>query len=359
MRRTRRRKIGLAGNTLSDSGYAHDARAFLHSLRELGRDVLVINPRDAVHCELSDRLLIVVRPFMGPMDPRYRIWRTTFETETIPTYWVTGLNRLDEVWVPSAFNIETFRRSGVRRPLIRIPPPIDLTDYLMIDRSAEREGEEFTFLAIGTWQARKGWDVLLRAYFLEFTAADDVRLVLRIRVADQQQRREATSEIASLGEASRGSGRSIPRVRPLFEELGRSDYLALFASADAFVLATHGEGWGIPYMEAMAAGLPTIGTQWGGNLDFMRDNNSFLIRSYLVEVPPEAVAAYHWFDGKRWAAPDVDHLRMQLRRVRSGGHEVRQVAQAGRETIRTEFAPEAALDIISSRLEQFDEERLR
>ena len=39
---------------------------------------------------------------------------------------------------------------------------------------------------------------------------------------------------------------------------------ALFASADAFVLPSHGEGWGLPLMEAMAMELPTIGTAFGG-----------------------------------------------------------------------------------------------
>jgi glycosyltransferase involved in cell wall biosynthesis len=43
----------------------------------------------------------------------------------------------------------------------------------------------------------------------------------------------------------------------------------LYRGADAFALATHGEGWGLPLLEAMACGLPTIATDWGGQLDFM------------------------------------------------------------------------------------------
>jgi hypothetical protein len=40
------------------------------------------------------------------------------------------------------------------------------------------------------------------------------------------------------------------------------DYIQLYRAADAFVLATHGEGWGRPLMEAMAMGLPAIATAW-------------------------------------------------------------------------------------------------
>jgi glycosyltransferase involved in cell wall biosynthesis len=38
--------------------------------------------------------------------------------------------------------------------------------------------------------------------------------------------------------------------------------LRMYSSVDAFVLASHGEGWGLPYMEAMAMGLPCIATNW-------------------------------------------------------------------------------------------------
>jgi glycosyltransferase involved in cell wall biosynthesis len=34
---------------------------------------------------------------------------------------------------------------------------------------------------------------------------------------------------------------------------------------DAVVLATHGEGWGLPLVEGMAMGLPVIATNWSGN----------------------------------------------------------------------------------------------
>ncbi len=55
----------------------------------------------------------------------------------------------------------------------------------------------------------------------------------------------------------------------------------IFASADAFVLPSRGEGWGLPLMEAMSMGLPTIATAFGGNLDFMNGTNSYLVKVSL------------------------------------------------------------------------------
>src|SRR5262249_59992479 len=43
------------------------------------------------------------------------IGRTMFETDRIPASWVEPCNEMDEIWVPSAFNVQTFARSGVAR----------------------------------------------------------------------------------------------------------------------------------------------------------------------------------------------------------------------------------------------------
>ena len=44
---------------------------------------------------------------------RKRVCRTMFETDSIPAGWTEKCNQMDEVWVPSAFNFETFLRAGV------------------------------------------------------------------------------------------------------------------------------------------------------------------------------------------------------------------------------------------------------
>lgn len=60
------------------------------------------------------------------------------------------------------------------------------------------------------------------------------------------------------------SSRQWPKIEVVEEHLPASEMPNLYKSADCFVLPTHGEGWGLPTMEAMAMGLPTITTNWGG-----------------------------------------------------------------------------------------------
>ena len=63
-----------------------------------------------------------------------------------------------------------------------------------------------------------------------------------------------------------------------------SDYPSYYASADAFVLSTHGEGWGRTVMEAMAMGLPTIASKWSGLTEFI--SAEYAIPINISEVEP-------------------------------------------------------------------------
>lgn len=66
---------------------------------------------------------------------------------------------------------------------------------------------------------------------------------------------------------------------------------------------------GRPYMEAMACGLPTIGSGATGNLDFMTDENSVLIAGRYMPVSEEGVREITIYAGHHWFEPDVEDLR--------------------------------------------------
>ena len=108
---------------------------------------------------------------------------------------------------------------------------------------------------------------------------------------------------------------------------------SLYQAVDAFVLPSRGEGWGRPLMEAMANGLPTIGTRWSGNLEFMNDENSFLVDCDVVPVSDDAVDELPHFCGHCWAEPSVTHLRQQLRRVYEERTEGKMRGGAARQTV--------------------------
>ena len=45
----------------------------------------------------------------------------------------------------------------------------------------------------------------------------------------------------------------------------------LYHAVDGFAVPTHGEGWVLPIVEAMASELPTVSTSWGGQTEYMNE----------------------------------------------------------------------------------------
>lgn len=330
------------------SGYADEARAAALALDAAGHDI-VADPLAWTGWEVAlaggtaerlERLVDRNRPpsfvhvIHATAESFYRhpaairsIGRTMFETDRIPEHWVSRCNALDEIWVPSAFNVDSFARAGVDRDrLVRLPgllgPGFERTAAPLSIPGARG----FVFLGLGVWEARKGWDLLLRAYVEEFGPHDAVTLVVAVPPADVEV---AEVEVTTLVTELTGRPRTeAPRVLLVPLALSDRDLPRLYRAADAFVLASRGEGWGRPYMEAMASGLPTIGTRWSGNLDFMHDGNAFLIDCRLVEVEPGSM--YGASSGHRWAEPSIPHLRELLRRVATDERDARRRAHRAR-----------------------------
>ena len=117
-----------------------------------------------------------------------------FETASIPSDWAARCNEMDEIWVPTAFHVESFAAAGVvRSKLVVMPEPVDVGRFdpssvrpdsdlssfpiRPITGSAAGLGTRFKFLSIFKWESRKGWDVLLAAFVAAFSADDNVALV--------------------------------------------------------------------------------------------------------------------------------------------------------------------------------------
>jgi glycosyltransferase involved in cell wall biosynthesis len=98
----------------------------------------------------------------------------------------------------------------------------------------------------------------------------------------------------------------IDRVMP------RAEVLGLFHAADCFVSLHRSEGLGLGLIESMLMGKPVIGTGYSGNLDFMTESNSYLVRAGRAAVADQT---YAYPSGCVWADPDVDHAAELMRRV--------------------------------------------
>ena len=262
------------------------------------------------------------------------VGRTMFETDALPPDWVAACNRMDMLWVPSAFNVHTFRSAGVTTPLRVVPGGIDCERFTPHGPALSIPGARGTvFLSVFEWRQRKGWDVLLQAWADAFAAHDDVTLVLRTYIPGLATTPQAADLLDTLVDTflREQCGRERHEVAPivvLADLIGEVDLPALYRAADVYVSPTRGEGWGRPFMEAMACAKPVIATRWSAHLSFMTDVNSVLVDiDGLVPAHDPEVPIYR---DTRWAAPSVAHLRESMRRLGSDPEHRRRIGERAR-----------------------------
>jgi glycosyltransferase involved in cell wall biosynthesis/tetratricopeptide (TPR) repeat protein len=272
--------------------------------------------------------------------------RLMYETDRLPPDWLRRLHTCDELWLTSDHALQAFGEAGVPEERLHLlPMTLDfaLYDPACAEPVALPEGARgFTFLTTFEFQERKGWDVLLEAWVEAFDADDDVSLVLKtfsLHGDTTAGLRERLDVVLAAACAARGAKRPAPvLLEP--RVLAASELPGLYRASDAFVLASRGEGWGRPYMEAMAMGLPTIGSRWSGNLAFMNDENSFLVDGALRPVQRWDARSERDWKGHRWFSADVEHLAATLRLVAAGGAEVTARASRARASLLERCSPE-------------------
>ena len=114
---------------------------------------------------------------------------------------------------------------------------------------------------------------------------------------------------------------------------------ALLHHADTVVSLHRAEGFGFVPAQAMAIGKPVIATRYSGNLDYMCDDNAFLVDAEMRPIGPEG--APYPAEGL-WAEPDVQQAAALMRRVVDDPQEARSRGAQAERDIAARYSPAAA-----------------
>ena len=159
------------------------------------------------------------------------------------------------------------------------------------------------------------------------------RLVRRKRLEHLLQAL-ARPECASVHLAIVGAGPESGRLHALAAELELAHRIhfhgyvpdvrkwQMLRCADAYLSSTMHEGFGLVYLEAMAAGLPVITPDYGGQVDFLQDGDTgYLVPSGDIDALAAAIA-------RLATQPDVATRMRESNRCRSLQHRIERCAQS-------------------------------
>jgi glycosyltransferase involved in cell wall biosynthesis len=254
-----------------------------------------------------------------------RIFYTVCEVDRLPPDWVEALNGVDHVWTASEWGRQVFLESGVQKPIYVVPEGVD---PLVFHPSACRsfpERQIYRFLAVGKLEERKNYAALFRAYCEEFGPDEPVELLVHFgHPADPYQ---------FLFDLNLGLRH--PAIRFSKAVATPAEMAAIYAGADAFVLPTRGEGWGLPIIEAMACGLPVITTGIGPVLEYATNRTALLLDYDLVGAhDPVYGDIVKW---GRWAEPSLKQLRQFMRRLFENPEEGREMGFRASSEVRSNW----------------------
>ncbi|CEL93846.1 unnamed protein product [Vitrella brassicaformis CCMP3155] len=278
-------------------------------------------------------------------DPRVvTVGRTMFETDRLPDGWAHRLDRMDEVWVPTGWTAEQFVDGGVQRAKIRVLPEAVDTSFWDASLVTDEDTQDVTtliqrarkvqdkrparrlaaqrlhpckrpFLAVGKWEPRKAYDVLIPAFIAAFSdrpSPADLCLVVLTSAyhTDDAVPLEHTDSFYSglhRRDDHHGGNGSLPSV-VLLGRVSDDQLRALYANSIALVHISRGEGWGRPAVEALSTGRPLVTHFYGPPAVYLRHDFALEVKLRGLTAVTEGA-----FKGHRWAEVDVGSLQEQLK----------------------------------------------
>lgn len=290
---------------------------------------------------------------------RYKLLLTMMETRRLHKDYVERCNCADEIVVPTNWCKQVFLESGVRVPVEVVPIGVDTSIYRP---DAEPLGftanlREFVFLSVFGWSLRKGYDVLLKAYLEEFTSDEPVSLLISSRYfgsTDEVKKKVIRDDIARV--SSTVSNPKKPHLVLFGDALSIEMMPRMYASADCYVLFTRGEGFGLPFCEAAACGLPCIATRYSGQTDFMDDSNSYLVDiDGFRRAGPELSWISYFYENQEFPTLGpavVEQARATMRRAYENREEAKEKAGRLHQKVVTEYNWERCVGLMHEKLKR-------
>ncbi len=288
---------------------------------------------------------------IGPafLKARYTIGLWFWEVEEFPEHMHKAFEYLDEVWVATS-HIQRAIAPHTEKPVLKIPIPLMPTslDFRSSRASFGLPDDRYIFLFCFDFLSifvRKNPLAIIEAFSSAFEPDEGPLLIIKSINGS-----EALLDHEKLHDAAMHR----PDIRVMDQYLDAEKRLALMAASDCYVSLHRAEGLGLTMAEAMAFGKPVIASGYSGNLDFMNDQNSFLVPVEIVPIDPSTKT---YPSSTLWAEPDVKVASRLMRQVVEDPAEAARRGQQARVDLSTLWSARVCGERMAKRLAEIRSER--
>jgi glycosyltransferase involved in cell wall biosynthesis len=196
---------------------------------------------------------------------------------------------------------------------------------------------------IGSGFQRKNPLGSLSAFRKAFKGYHAEKVTLALKFQGSAQTRREHEEILKASEG-------LP-VKIISTPMTRDEVYGLTSVCDCYVSLHRSEGFGLTIAEAMYFGKPAIATGYSGNLEFMNEDNSLLVKYSMTRLERN-FGPYK--RGNFWADPDLGHAAELMRQVFEDRSRALEIGLRGSEHIKKYFSPDALSVRIENRLKDIE-----
>jgi glycosyltransferase involved in cell wall biosynthesis len=271
------------------------------------------------------------------------------ETDRCNPKWVDACNKMDHVVVPSSFTKSVIRKSGVVNTAITVIPEW-FNQYILDNSKLNIEKDvivktKHNFLILGQMGSpnaeddRKNIFNTIKWLSEHFKNRNDVGIILKTNMG-RNTSIDKKITINIIEQMKQHIGPSNVKIYLLHGTMSDQEIASLYLHKDikCLVAATRGEGYGLPLIEAAAAGMPVIATNWSGHLDFLKQGSFLPVNYALKEIQDSRVDNRIFLKGFKWAEPDEASFKQCLQAIIDNYDIIKSKSENYKEYIRSNFS---------------------
>lgn len=358
--------VNFIGPLKSQNGLGQSARLLAMLVKETGLSYafndycttqIIARDDHSFDKELTDELpyginLLHLNPFELRMaylekgrtlpEHRYNIGYWLWELDTIPPDWIPAIDLVDEIWTPSEYISNNFRKV-TDKPVFTHPYYVTAPVLEQCDRAYfGLPDDKFLYLIMydsNSTRARKNPMGAIEAYKTAFPKEqENVGLIIKINHSSKD-------DVAVLEKELTG----YQNIYFVTQTMEKEEVNSLIKAADVLISLHRAEGFGLVMAEAMLNDTVCVATDYSSNTEFMSHEAACMIGYDLIT--PEGDTGFYP-KGSKWANPHPDEAAMQIKKLYEDPDYYRLKSENGRNYIEKKMCKEELVKQIKERLEQ-------